>query len=495
MRFSELPVRVRLVSGFAGAMLVVLTGTAAFVFWRVQISLDHRLNQDLTAQLTDLEAAAMRLPPHQALASLRDEARESQILTINGVVLASGPGIPAGTALLNPSQASRAGSRELSTGRGNVFSKRGEHLRIRAVPVHRQGRAAVAATAVRLGQRDEALRELFGQLAIGGFAALLIASAVGYRLARAALDPVERYRAEAEKVAKGATGVRLNVPAGQPDEVRRLGSTLNSMLEALDQASERQRQFIDNASHELRTPLAVLAAEIDLALRKQRSASEYEQTLHRVAEDTAGLLALSEALLTLGTLQETAPRTKTVQASDLLEAGARRASAQLDDLPDRPVFVIPADSICIRGDDALIQRAVGNLVDNAVRHGQGEITLSASLAEGCVVLTVHDEGRVPPDFLPKAAERFSRADQSRTGAGTGLGLALVDAIAAAHGGQLRVCSTGGHHFQHTPTTSIATLPCTHPVSGTAASILLPGGRSFPEGQLQSPDLIAARTGG
>jgi signal transduction histidine kinase len=394
VRLRRLPVRLRLVVGFAGAMVVVLAAAGAFVFWRVQYALDHRLGQDLRSQTSDLREAARNLPPRVALASLRDQTREAQLLRADGTVLASGPGIPSGQPLITAEQARRASRTDVETGRGELFSKPGKHLRILAVPVHGTGPASVAVTAVRLDQRDEALRELLAQLAVANLIALAVASFVGYRLAHAALDPVERYRAQAEQITHGATGVRLDVPPEPQDELTRLGATLNTMIEALERSAERQQQFIDDASHELRTPLATLSAEIDLALRKPRTAEEHEATLRRLAADTAAVVALADTLMTLGALGSATPNAKDVPAAAALRAAARRARGQLDEQSGRTVDVRVADDLVIHADEALLERALGNIVDNAVRHGAGTITLSASTgAESpAALIAVHDDG-------------------------------------------------------------------------------------------------------
>jgi signal transduction histidine kinase len=478
VRLSRLPLRVRLVAGFVGAMVVVLLAAGAFVFWRVQYALDARLDQDLQSQTDDLRQAATRHSPVAALASLRDQARDAQLLTPGGTVLASGPGIADG-ALLTPAQARRAAESELRTGRGNLFSPRGRHLRILAVPVRRPGPAAVAVSAVRLDQRDEALRELLAQLAIANLLALALASVVGYRLAHAALDPVERYRAQAEEIAQGATGVRLDVPAGPPDEISRLGSTLNAMLDAQERSAERQQQFIDDASHELRTPLSTLSAELDVALRKPRSAEEHEATLRRLAAGTAQLVQLTETLLTLGALGSTTPNARDLDANQILGAAARRTRSQLGTPPSRPVVVEAPRHLTFHADPELLERALGNLVDNAVRYGDGTITLSAARSDTvpgpAAILAVHDEGRgMSPNFLRHAAERFRQDETSRTGGGTGLGLALVAAIVTAHGGQLRICSAGHHHrYQAAAHPELTPTPCRHRETGTTVSLLLP----------------------
>jgi signal transduction histidine kinase len=475
MRWHRLPLRARLVAGFAVAMLVVLLAAGAYVFWRVQFALDHRLDQDLGSQSSDLVQASGQLPPAAALVSLRDEARETQLLSADGDVLASGTGIPGGDALLTPAQARAASRAELRTGRGNPLSPRGQHLRILAVPVDGRGGAAVAVSAVRLSQRDEALSELLAALAVANLLALAVASLVGYRLARAALDPVERYRAQAERIAQGETGVRLDIPAKTGDEISRLGATLNAMLDAQERAADRQRQFIDDASHELRTPLTTLSAEIALALRRPRSAEDYEAALRRIQADANELIELADALLTLGALGSSTPHAQDVPARTLLDTAAQRARSQFGDDAERPVTVRDEARLVVHGDVNMLDRALGNAVDNAIRYGAGEITVAAEpRSPSALALTVHDQGGgIPAEFLPYAAERFRQDQPSRSGPGAGLGLALVDAITTAHGGQLRICSSSGHHRRSTSHPELAGLPCAHPEHGTTITLLLP----------------------
>lgn len=478
--------RVRLVAGFALAMVVVLSGAGAFVFWRVQYALDARIDQDLSDRVGDLRIAAAGHAPSAALRLVGGQGRDAQLLTADGRVLATRPGRGGQTALLTPSQAETAAHHALRTERGGLFSPRGSHLRVLALPIDGaddDGRAAVAASAVGLDQRDEALRELLAQLGLANLIALGLASVVGYRLARAALDPVERYRTQAERITQGATGVRLDVPSGRSDEITRLGNTLNAMLTAQERAAQRQQQLVDDASHELRTPLSALAAEVDLALRRPRTTAELHSALRRIAADSQRLVALVDEMLTLSALGDSTPTAQAVLARPLLDAAALRAREQLADAqPARAVIVEPTGALVTHADPGLISRALGNLVDNAVRHGAGAITLTAAAlaprdGPGCVY-RVHDQGTgIDAAFLPNAAERFRRGDSARTGRGSGLGLALVDAIAAAHHGQLRICASEAHHHQPTVDARLAAVECRHPRAGTTVSLLLPGGPS------------------
>jgi signal transduction histidine kinase len=249
------------------------------------------------------------------------------------------------------------------------------------------------------------------------------------------------------------------------------------MLDAQERAAERQQQFIDDASHELRTPLTTLSAEIDLALRKPRSADQHEATLRRLSTGTTQLAELADTLLTLGALGSAIPDARDIDARELLATAARRARSQLDTPPGRTVDVHVAQNLVVHADARLLDRALGNLVDNAVRYGAGAIILAAATLDGlpapAAMITVHDHGRgMPPDFLAHAAERFRQDESSRTGEGAGLGLSLVDAIVTAHSGQLRICSAGHHHHQPAAHPELARIQCRHPDAGTTISLLL-----------------------
>jgi signal transduction histidine kinase len=307
--------------------------------------------------------------------------------------------------------------------------------------------------------------------------ALAVAAVVGYLLARAALDPVERYRRLAERITRGATGVRLDVPEGASDEITRLGTTLNEMIDAHEQSIARQQHLVDDASHELRTPLTALRAEIDLALRRPRTAAEYEAALQRLAGDVDAVIALADSLLELGAVGSTPPAFETVVVDDLLRAATDRTRHLLAGAAGRTITVDVADGLRVRGDGVLLSRAVANLVENAVRHGEGAVRLTAEAADAgsAVVVGVHDDGEIAAEFLPHAVERFRQGERSRSGDGAGLGLSLVDAIARVHHGQLRLCSHGHHHREPAPGTPVADLPCRHPSSGTTSSLLLPTG--------------------
>ncbi len=265
--------------------------------------------------------------------------------------------------------------------------------------------------------------------------ALLVSSVIGYLVAGAALRPVEAMRRQAAAITADTPERRLPLPAAR-DEVYRLGETLNEMLARLDAGLERERRFVADASHELRTPLAILKTELEVALRQPRSAEQLESSIRSAAEETDRLVRLAEDLLLVARSDRSALRLvpTTVSTDELLGAVAARFESRAASA-GRAVDVERAAGLDLDVDRSHVERALGNLVENALRYGVGPVRLRASSMDGVVELHVSDEGAgFEPEFLPVAFERFTRADEARGSGGTGLGLAIVDAVARAHGG-------------------------------------------------------------
>jgi signal transduction histidine kinase len=294
-----------------------------------------------------------------------------------------------------------------------------------------------------LEDRDDALDGLVAQLLIVLPIALLLSATVGYFVAAAALSPVEAMRGRAAEISADTPERRLPLPAAR-DEVFRLAETLNEMLERLAAGLRRERRFVADASHELRTPLALLRAELELALRRPRSAPELAAALRSAGEEVERLVRLSEDLLVLAASDEgrLALSPSRHRVRELLGTVAGRFEARASGA-GRPLEVAAADEM-LTGDRLRLEQALGNLVDNALRYGAGTVRLEAIAENGSLVLRVSDDGAgFPPDFLPHAFERFSRADAARGGGGAGLGLAIVDAIARAHGGAASATNRSG----------------------------------------------------
>jgi two-component system, OmpR family, sensor kinase len=432
---SRLPLRLRLTAAFGLAMAVLLTAAGFLLYDHLGRSLDRTLAQGLRARSADILALVKQADTGLQESGLRKDGF-AQVLNVGGKIVDQTPGLS--TSLLTPTQLERARN-------GPIFVQRmrlgGDDVRLLAQPVSAQGRRLVIVVGNPLGSRDAALATLRTELLVGGPIGLLIASAIGYLLAAAALQPVDRMRARAAAISSSRLSERLPV-ARSHDEVSRLGDTLNEMLARLETGMERERSFVADASHELRTPLAHLQAEVELALETPRTRAQLEGALREVGIETDRLSQLAADLLLLARSDKgkLTLRLDEVALGDLFQGVTARFDRRARDGGRR--FEVNAPNIDVRVDRLRVEQALGNLVENALRHGAGTIRLSATHAYGTLEIHVADDGQgFPAGFAPHAFERFSRAEQSRSRGGTGLGLAIVAAIASAHGGTAEVVAS------------------------------------------------------
>lgn len=475
-RLSRLPLRVRLVAGFVGAIIIVLSAAGGFVYWRVSYALDLRLNNDLRRQaiaLAPLVTDAGKLSDDPGL-DRTPGARQYQILDADGRRLSWGSDVgPA--ALLTVAQSRAAVRGEVVANIGALLPRSPRPLRVLALPLPGPGPARVLLVADRRDERDEALRELVAQLLLAGLGTLVVTAVVGERLAKAALAPVERYRTKAASIAAGASGVRLDVPPARDDEVTRLGHTLNDVLDALEHAVDSERRFTQDASHELRTPLTLLSTRIQLALRRPRTAAEHEATLRELGQDLTVLSSLAEQLLQMST-SDVAHSVGDCPEVDLAAVAVDVVRGhQAYDINGGPPVSLdtgpPGVLLPVAMAEAELRQVLTNLIGNALLHGhRTAVRVQVTGTAGAAVLTVTDGGPgVAPAFLPTATDRFARADIARGRLGAGLGLSLVRSLVERPGGELRLCSSGMHHRY----ADRLPLPCTHPASGTTVSVILP----------------------
>jgi signal transduction histidine kinase len=221
---------------------------------------------------------------------------------------------------------------------------------------------------------------------------------------------------------------------------------------------ELQQRFVDGASHEMRTPLAVIQGELELALTRSRTPAEYERAIRIAAHATAGLVRLTNDLLLLsrGESSELALGFTEVELHTLVSDAAAEASARQPALA--PIVIDPpagelgggvgggADGVRIRGSEELLSRAISNLIDNARKFSAVDdaVRVSIRVLGTNATVEVHDEGMgMSRAELAHARDRFWRAEAARSREGHGLGLALVDEIARAHGGSLGIRSEPG----------------------------------------------------
>lgn len=443
---ARVPIRLRLTLAFAIAMAVVLLATGLFLYLRLEAALDQAIDQSLRGRADDV-AALVRVSGfalrEEGWSRLVDqEANVAQVLNPDGVILDSTPGV-GGHRLLTDPQLARAAQAMIMVDRPLVpgFD---DPLRLLATPVQGQDGPVVVIVGASVEEQKEALESLLAQMLLGGPIVLLLASLLGYSLAAATLRPVESMRREAEAVSAAKPGRRLPLPPAD-DEIARLGRTLNTMLGRLESALARERQFVSDASHELRTPLAALRTELEIALRRKRTPEEMEAAMRSAEEETERLCRLAEDLLVLARADDGSlpVRQEQLPATELLTAVRERYGRQAADV-GRPLQIQADDQLELHVDRLRVEQALGNLVENALLHGRGRILLIARRRDGRVELHVRDEGSgFPPEFIERAFDRFSRSDSARQGPGVGLGLAIVDLIARAHGGSAHAANHNG----------------------------------------------------
>ena len=429
---SSLPIRVRLTLPFALVMVVVFATVGAVIYVRVGSALLDSVDQNLRAQVA--EAMSHADEGKQLLdRDVSNGPAIAQVQVADGTTEDSSPtSLPP---LLKGEELRRVVDGQTQWHTRAVPTLRGE-WRLLAVPVNVGGRRAALVVGRSVAPRTETLHRLAREFLFAAPAALLVAILSGYLLAAAALRPVEAMRRRAQAITASTPGTRLPVPPSR-DEISALAVTLNEMLGRLEGAFEHERRFVADASHELRTPLALLRAELEVALRRTRSREELEAALHSAAEETERLARLAEDLLLIARSdQDGIPlRREAVDAGALLETVHDRFLPRAEKL-HRTIEVLSSETPLVDADPMRLEQALGNLVDNALTHGAGTVSLCARPQDGTLEFHVRDGGRgFPADFASRAFDRFSRADDARSTPGTGLGLAIVAAIARAHGGK------------------------------------------------------------
>ena len=435
----RLPIRAKLTLAYTGAVALMLSGIGLFLYFNFKSGLDAGLNTTLQSRADDVAAVVRQegvagLGRHRALLAGGDFA--TQVLDRRGAVLFStGDGDAA--PLVGAAQVREAGS-------GSVYIDRGE--RERFLVRHGPDAGTVLVVRASLEQRERALELLNGALLVGGALTLLLVAIAGYTLAGAVLRPMEAMREAAAEISDIDPTARLPLPPAE-DEVYRLGVTLNRMLARLQRSRDREREFFSDASHELRSPLTILKTEVEIALRTDNPPEALRAALRTAGAEADRLINLAEDLLLIARSDSGAMEIdrRSAPASEVMQRVERRFRVRARE-SGRALTVADGEELTLDVDVPRVEQALSNLVENALRHGGGAIDLVVRGDDGHAELHVLDDGPgVPPEFIPHAFERFSRAQTGRTGGGTGLGLAIVQLIAGAHGGRAGIGNrpTGG----------------------------------------------------
>ncbi|HEX7996227.1 MAG TPA: ATP-binding protein [Streptosporangiaceae bacterium] len=433
----RVPIKFWVTAAFSVSVACVIAGLSVFVYLRTGDDLLKTIDAGLRSRAEVLAASVQHGDPVGPIKPTLIESDEvfAQITNPSGHIIRSSP-VLAGRRLVSWSQAQSSGRSQLLDrkipGIDNV-------ARILVVPVQTSHGRFDVMVGESLQDRRDQMTQLATTLAISGAAAVCLLCAGSWLAMAAALRPVEQMRRQAAGISETSSASRLTLTRGN-DEITRLGHTLNKMLDRIDDSIERERRLIDRTSHELRTPLAIQRIDLDLALSGQQSAAELAVALASVSEENEHLTRLTDDLLILarargGTLSVQLNQTS---LNDLIDQAKSTILAASKNTAGAHVRYSAADAL-VRVDCAWFRQAVINLVDNALRHtpAGGHVDVRISHNDSMVTLVVEDTGPgFDERFLNQAFEPFARGAAPESGNGSaGLGLAIVQAIAAAHHGQ------------------------------------------------------------
>lgn len=471
-------VRVRLTVWYSAVLAVVLVLVSATTYLIVRKSSMERTDADLEVlassflvtfqdELSDTpgtRTSAVSSAARQAMAEHRSNSDAFVVVGSGGEIAAtSSETISSGESSyrsLTRALASSDFHRFANTSQNkevNLETVRGEHSRFRAYSrqFNANGQNYLLIILHSLHTQNEVLETIrltFTWMILVG---LLLAGTGGYFLARKSLAPVVAMGEQARRI--GASNLHDRLPVlNANDELGRLATTFNDLLDRLDQSFERQRRFVADASHELRTPLAILRGEAEVAMSQPgRTAQDYLESLGILHEETARLIKIVEDLFTL-TRADSGQYLLSPGEAYLEEIVADCAHSMRTLAREKNIDLqVDASSECqVRGDAPLLRRMVLNLLDNAIKYTAegGRVEIACRPAPAGFEIHVTDTGPgIPAELHGRIFERFFRADpaRSRSGreGGAGLGLSIALWIAQAHNGRvelLRSDSTGSH---------------------------------------------------
>jgi two-component system OmpR family sensor kinase len=430
-----LPLRTRITLASVVAMALILTTLGVFLYSRLAAELTRAVDIGLRSRAGTIAAGIGQHGLSFSDAPDIGGDTIAQILSPTGAVVeTSGPT----AALLATS--------DLAGITGPSFLDRqvgtsGATERVYVLPTN-EGSPMYVVVAATMDRARGVLAGFLRLLVLGGLAALALASGAAWFLTGAALRPIDRMRAEAAAISVSEPTRRLPVPDTN-DEVARLGITLNSMLDRLQEALDAERRLLDDASHELRTPLAILKAELDLARSRARTPEELEAALASASEDADHVARLAEDLLVLSRAKQ--GRLEIRRETVGLEALVERVCAAHRPAADALGCHIACEAGCVpvNVDPMRVRQALDNLINNALHYSPrgSTIEIRADVREATVAIVVDDSG---PGFDPSTVEAvldpFVRNDRgaAHPHEGAGLGLAIVRAVAEAHGGTASV---------------------------------------------------------
>jgi signal transduction histidine kinase len=302
-------------------------------------------------------------------------------------------------------------------------------FRVLIRPIRTNDRPIALLVAARFDTVADSVRSLSAALAIAVPSLVVVVAGISWLLVGRALRPVDKIRAEVDTIAADDLHRRVSAGASN-DELGRLASTMNLMLERIEGGQQRQQQFVADASHELRSPLTRMRGHLEVDLRTDAEPEQLQETHRRVLHDVGHLQHLVADLLELA-------------RHDEHRLPSRQDPVDLDDLVHGQTRHLRQNERITLDLTRQLARALRNLIDNAERHADHTITIEVHETDGSARVRITDDGPgIPPSDRERIFERFVRADQSRTSddtsASTGLGLAITEAILERHHGTIEL---------------------------------------------------------
>lgn len=451
---SVLSIRVRLtlIAAVVVALVLGISG-AGVVLWQ------HRsiIDQQQARLTTEAASVALAVSQGKSYSNIVRPGTGVQVVSSSGVVISSTDILQgeAPVATYRPPSGARANLKP--SGSTKVAGDDGVQL-LNAETISTNHGAVTIYTMTFGSHIENSTRSLIIGLAIALPLTLILLGVLIWILIGLALRPIERMRSSVAVMAEDELDLRVPVPPGD-DEVARLAVTLNEMLDRLEGAQRKQRGFISDASHELRSPIASLLATVEVASARPENAN-WPAVASVVIAEGQRLGRLVDDLLMLAASDERRDihRRQAVDLEELLFAEAERLRLQ----GTVRVEVSSISAVRVLGDPLQLDRAVRNIVDNAVRHAAGIVEFRLFVDEDVAHLRVSDDGPgIASEDADRLFERFSRLDNSRDrfSGGTGLGLAIVASVMQAHGGNAQfIASSKG-----------ATVELTLPIFETGAN--------------------------
>jgi two-component system sensor histidine kinase MprB len=355
----------------------------------------------------------------------------AQLVLPSGSVVRPSPARDALPVDAHTREVARSGSGEFLTDE----TVSGTHVRVLTRGLGDRGAIQVARP---LDEVDRQLDRVLLVLLLVGAAGVVLGAALAAVVARTALGPIDRFTRRTEEIA-GDPDPSHRIDVTSKDELGRLARSFNTTLDSLERSVEAQRQLVADASHELRTPIASLRANIQTLEHAERlPAAELESLRADIVAELDELTALVADIVELARGTKPGESEDDVRLDEIVESVAHRARARANGI----VIDVATEPTVVRGAPDRIQRAVSNLVDNALKWSPSDGRVEIDLARGR--LTVRDQG---PGFqdadLPHVFDRFYRADNARALPGSGLGLAIVRQAAEANGGEVEAANAPG----------------------------------------------------